>query len=279
MGFLEILKTIFGVVLITALGGTLALATNFLNLKDRYKKHKATKSKEKHKKEFIENNPDFKFTLNYLSNPPSGECHISATLVNLSNEIKYIEWVWFHFEDIKDPSKFLPSAGFHHNKMNDKWPKRLEHGEKVYISEDFTSILKNTAFDYWKKEIIVYCATLTTTGVRLRSTSIDFDKLMTFLEPIKADYKNLSKALSEKTGGSLRDIEVSLWQLQLFKRLTIHIVKQLNYNKIPIIRYLAYTHHMEIPEDTNKVWQIWEKELHKREIQPKIVEDFLKSLL
>lgn len=274
---MEILKTVFGVVLITAISGTLAVATNFLNLKDRYKKYKATKSKEKHKKDYIENNPDFKFTLNYLSNPPFGECHISTNLVNLSNEIKYVEWVWYNFEDTKNPDKFYPSAGFHHKKFDDKWPKRLEHGERVYISEDFTSFLKNTAFDYWKKGFVVYCATITTTGVHLRSSSIDFDKLMSFLEPMKEENKNLSKALAEKTGGSLRDIEISLWQLQLFNRLTVNIVKQLNYNKIPIVRFLVNKHKMELPE--NNVWQLWYTELEKRQIQPHIVENFLKSLL
>lgn len=276
---MEIIKTIFGAVLITAIGGTLALATNFLNLKDRYKKYKSTKSKEKHKKEFIENNPDFKFTLNCSSNPPFGECHISASIVNLSNEIKYIEWVWFNFEDTKKPGKFEPSVSFHHNKLPDKWPKRLEHGERIYISENFTIHLKNRAFDYWKKGFVVYCATLTTTGVHLRSSSIDFDKLMSFLEPIKEDYKNLSKALSDKTGGSFRDIEISLWQLQLFKRLTIHIVKQLHYNKIPIVKYLVITHQMELPVQVEKVWQVWYSELEKKQIQPQIVENYLKSLL
>nr|WP_314896906.1 hypothetical protein [uncultured Flavobacterium sp.] len=270
---LVILLLIFGVSVLTAIAPVLSITTDFLNIKDRFKKWRDEKKKAKHKKEFCENNPDFKFSLNYLSNPQPGKCNLSVNLLNVSKEVKYIESLEYNYEDPKNRDKFEPSAMFHNS---EKWPKRLEHGERVHVFVDFSSFLHNTAFAYWHKGFVVYCTCRTSTGDLLQSNSIDFDKLMGFMEPIEENYKNLAVLLSNKTAGSLRDIEVTLWQLQFFKRLTVHIAKQLQYNNIPIAEYLVSEHGLSTHKN---IWVHWYRELEQKKIQPRIIEEFLKSLL
>lgn len=269
----ETLNYIFGGTVITGVAAFIAITTNFLNITDRLKKLRSARKKQKYKKSFYEDHPDFKFTLNFISNPQPGKCILHATLLNISKEIKFIESLEFKFEDPKNPTKFEPSNII----MNgEKWPKRLEHGERMTSSNDFSMTLPNTAFQYWHKGFKVYCASKTTTGDFLRSNTVDFDKLMEFMEPINENYKNLAISLSKNSGGSLRDIEVSLWQLQIFKRLTVHIAKQLQHNHIPIAEYLIRDHGLIAQED---LWFHWYKDLEQRKIQPEIIEDFLKSLL
>ena len=204
----ETLNYIFGGTIITGVAAFVAIATNFLNIRDRYKKWRSARKKEKFKKSYYENNPDFKFTLNYISNPQPGKCILRATLLNVSNEIKFIESTQYKFRDTNDPERYLPSNFF----MNgEKWPKRLEHGEQFSTSVDFTMTLPNVAFAYWFKEIEVYCTCTSSTGDFLQSNSIQFDELMKFMVPLDEKYKNLAALLSNKTAGSQRDFEVALW--------------------------------------------------------------------
>ena len=74
----------------------------------------------------------------------------------------------------------------------------------------------------------------------------------------------------------LRDIEISLWELQIFNRLTVHIVKQLQSNGIPIAEYLINEHGLIVQED---MWSHWYRDLENRRIQPSVVEEYLRSLL
>lgn len=269
----ETLNYIFGGTIITGIAAFIAITTNFLNITDRFKKWKSGRKKQKYKKSFYENHPDFKFSLNYLSNPQPGKCILNAKLLNVSNEIKFIESTQYKSEDPKNPKKHVPTNIF---MDGEKWPKRLEHGEHFSTSVDYSITLANEAFQYWHKGFKVYCICKTTTGDFLQSNSIEFDKLMDFMDLIDEKYKNLALLLSKKTGGSQRDIEVSLWQLQIFKRLTVHIAKQLQFNKIPIAEYLI-TEHGLIPQE--KIWYHWYSDIEQRKILPKVIEEFLESLL
>lgn len=76
----ETFKYIFGTVLITAIGTIFAIPGNFLNIKDRFVKWTELRKKRKFKEVFKEGNPDFNFTLNYLSNPEPGKCVLRATV-------------------------------------------------------------------------------------------------------------------------------------------------------------------------------------------------------
>mgnify|MGYP003609162823 CR=1 FL=1 len=262
-----ILSVLFGTTVITAVAAIFAITTNFLNIRDRFKKWKTEK---KDKKKFSGNNPNFDFSLNYISDPQPRKCILHMRLINFSKEIKFINSLNYHFEDTNNPQKLEPLHLF----MNaEKWPKRLEHGESFYVSTDFSMTLPNVAFQYWRKGFVVYCTCNSSTGDSLRSNSVDFDKLMEFMEPINENYKKLAILLSNKTGGSLRDIEVSLWELQIFKRLTIHIAKQLQFNNIPIFEYLISVQNLSPQKDS------WYTDLEQRKIQPEIIEGFLKTLL
>lgn len=266
-------QLILGTSILAAIAAFFAITTNFFNIRDRFKKWRSERKKAKYKKTFFENNPDFEFSLNYLSNPQPGKCILYANLLNISKEIKYIESFEYKFEDPKNPTKIEPSQMFING---EKWPKRLEHGERVAISTDFSMTLPNVAFQYWKKDYQVYCTSKTSTGDFLRSNKIDFDVLVNFLEPINERYKGLAVSLSKKTGGLHRDIEISLWELQIFNRLTVHIVKQLQHNSIPIVEYLIDKHGLIVQED---IWSHWYRDLEHRKIQPIVVEEFLMSLL
>lgn len=265
-------QLIFGTTIITAIAAIFAITTNFLNIRDRFKKWK-TEKKDKHIKTFSDNNPKFNFSLNYISDPQPRKCILYISLVNLSKETKYINSVNYHFEDSNDPQKFEP---IHMVINGEKWPKRLEHGESFSISTDFSMTLPNVAFQYWQKGFTLYCTCNSSTGDSLRSSSVDFDKLMEFMEPINENYKNLAVLLSRSAGGSQRDIEVSLWELQIFKRLTVHIVKQLHHNSIPIVEYLIDKHGLIVQGD---IWSNWYRDLEQKQIQPIVVEEFLKSLI
>ncbi len=265
----EILKIFFGTTIITGVAAILAITTNFLNIRDRFKKWKVEK-KDKQNKKFSGNNPNFDFSLNYISDPQPRKCILHIRLLNVSKEVKFINSLNYHFEDINNPEKFEPV----HLIINaEKWPKRLEHGESFYVSSDFSMTLPNVAFQYWKKGFVVYCTCNSSVGESLRSNSVDFDKLMEFMEPINENYKNLAVLLSNKTGGLLRDIEISLWELQIFKRLTVHIVKQLQINNIPIVEHLVLVHNLTTQKD------LWYKDLEERKIRPEIIENFLRSLI
>ena len=266
-----VLKLIFGGVILTVIATILAIANNFLNINDKYIKWKKHKNKLQFKATYKINNPDFKFSLNYLSNPEPGKCILQTTVLNVSKDIKYIDCISYNFENPSNIQNIEPSLLFVNG---EKWPKRIEHGERFATSVDFQSHLINTLFQYWKKGIKVYATCKSTTGDFILSNSIDYDLLVTFLAPINESYKNLSIILSQKSGGSQRDIEVSLWQLQIFGRITVHITKQLQQNNIPIVQYLIDKHGLINKKD---LWNHWYRDLEEKKIHPSVIEGFLYS--
>ena len=82
------IQFILGTSVLAAVAALFAIATNFLNLRDRLKKRISERKKIKYKKTFLENNPNFDFSLNYMSDPEPGKCILYANLLNISKEIK-----------------------------------------------------------------------------------------------------------------------------------------------------------------------------------------------
>jgi hypothetical protein len=272
MNTLEIIKLIFGTTIITSLAALIAILGNFFNIRERYIKWKKEKKLNKSRSIFSENNPDFKFSLNYVSNPKPGKCQLSVSVLNTSKEVKFIEELTYNIVDPRFPKNVTPFSYMN----GEKWPKRLEHGERFYVSIEFSSTLSNMAYQCWGKGAKVYCTTRSTTGDLLQSNSIDFDKLMDILEPISEKYLNLADKLSRKTGGTKRDIEITLWQLQFFGRLTVHIARQFQNNKIPIAEYLIQEHGLNFQKD---LWFHWHHDLEEKKIQPDVIEGYLNRLL
>ncbi|HBD25236.1 hypothetical protein [Flavobacterium sp.] len=267
---LDSFKIIFGSVL-AIIVGFFAITNNFLNISDRILKQFNGRVKKKYKKDYIEGNPDFKFVFNYISHPKPSKCDVTVNIVNISKEVKFLQTVIFHFEENKNPDKYYPTTLFINK---EKWPKRLEHGETFSIKYDFTNTIINTLFEYWKKGFKVYVKSQSTTGDLIKSNSINYDKLVEFLEPLNQDYYDLSVDVSDKYQCSQRDIEVTLWQLQFFERITVHMVKQLQQNNIPIVQFLINEYHLELKED---LWYNWYRDLEEKKIPAKVLEDFLKS--
>lgn len=259
---------------IGAIALILGLIESFFNITGRFKKWKEKSKKAKFKETYIENRPDFEYTFGYISNPPPGKCKLSIGFKNVSNEIKFIEMFSYNFEFKNNKNHYLPPLSVLNG---EKWPKRLEHGERFHISMDFENTLYNSIFDYWKKDVQVYSRCNSSTGDLLRSNSVDFDVLTKFIEPLNEHYQKLALKLSKKFNGSQRDIEVSLWQLQLFKRITVHIAKQFHNNNIPILEYLVSEQNIVLGE--GYFWSQLYSDLEKRKISSNTIESFLKTLV
>lgn len=265
---------IIGAAIISSLITLIATGDSFLNLRDRFKNWRLEKKKAKFKETYQEDHPDYEFRFGYISNPPNGKCILSIEFKNLSNEIKFIEPISYHYEYKTDKNHYLPSGSIIDG---EKWPKRLEHGERFYLSVDFNSFLYNNIYDYWRKDVQVLSKIRTSTGDLLRSNPVDFDVLVNFLEPLNENYKDLAVKLSQKFNGSLRDFESSLWQLQIFKRITVHIAKQLHEKNIPILEYLVSEQNIVLGD--GYFWSQLYRDLEKRQISSNTTESFLKTLV
>ncbi len=265
---------IIGTAIISSLITLIATGESFLSLRDRFKNSKIDKKRAKLKETYQENHPDFDFSFHYISNPPVGICRLSIGLKNLSKEIKYIEPISYYFEYKHNRNINLPPCSIINS---EKWPKRLEHGERFYLNIDFNSFLYNNIYDYWRKDVQVLSKIRTSTGDLLRSNPVDFDVLVNFLEPLNENYKGLAVKLSQKFNGSLRDFESSLWQLQIFKRITVHIAKQLHEKNIPILEYLVSEQNIVLGD--GYFWSQLYGDLEKRQISSNTVESFLKTLV
>ncbi|WP_205500037.1 hypothetical protein [Rufibacter psychrotolerans] len=264
---------IFGSVAITAFAAILAIAVNLFNIRDRYKKWKDGKQKSNFKKDYKEENPDFEFSLIDVSNPAPGKCILSSRILNKSKEVKYIESISYNFQFLDNRKDYEPNCFF---VDGEKWPKRLENGERFHVSVDFSSSLINSLYRYWQYDVVVYAATRSTTGDLLRSNSISYNKLTNYLPPIEEKYKSLAMILSQKTGSHPRHIEATLWQLQIFNRVTSHIGKQLQQNQIPFEQYLIERHGLTPTIDP---WYHWDKAIWEKNILPLEVEEYLKSII
>ncbi len=258
-------------IVLTAAGAIFAFSNNLFNHVERFKKWKQKKKKNKYKSAYIENNPDFEFRTGYISNSPPGICKLTISIINRSLEVKYINMVSYNFK-IPNNDKFLPPCQI---LRPDQFPKRLENGEPFYIQEDFHNILFNTLYNYWKKDAEVFATCNSTVGDHLRSNSLEYDKLVERLIPIKKEYKRLTIDLHIKFGGSLRDIEVSLWQLQLFDRMTSGIAQQLQNNQIPILQILNSKCGLVLKD---KSWYDIYKELEMKKIPPNLIFNYLNDI-
>lgn len=98
MDISETFKLIFGTALITAIAAILAITSNFFNIKERFVKWRELRKKGKFKEVFKEVNPDFNFTLNYLSDPAPGKCVLHTRVLNVSKEVKYIDDISYNFQ-------------------------------------------------------------------------------------------------------------------------------------------------------------------------------------
>lgn len=264
--------------ILTIVGGILAISNNFLNLRDRLKK-KEKKSKIKQvidlptKDDYIIDNTSFKFNLSFVSNSPPGICKLTSSFVNLSGETKFIEPISYNFEIQENKQQYEPSCLIMNN---ENWPKRLEHGQRFYISVDFQHILHNNIFRYWKKNVLVNATCNSSTGDYLRSNNIKFDELIKCLIPLKEEYSHLAKELASKGKGSIRDLEAILWQLQIFDRVTSHVVQQLEQNQIPILKFLNLNYGL-ILNGTD--WPRFQRNLESKKVAPSVMIKFLNILI
>lgn len=260
-------------VILTVTGAILAITNNVFNIKEKFKNWIGKNKKKKFKSSFIENNPDFEFRTGYISNSAPGVCKLTISIINLSKEIKYINMVSYNFE-IPNDDKYLPPYQI---LRQGQFPKRLENGEPFHIKEDFHNILFNTLYEYWQKNVKVYATCRSTVGDLLRSNFVEYDDLVKRLIPLKVDYENLAHDLAEQFNAQNRDIEVSLWQLQHFDRITSHVAKQLQQNNIPVLQFLIQNHGIVWKD--NSSWPQIYRELETKKIPPKILIENLKSLI
>ncbi|KOH42837.1 hypothetical protein [Sunxiuqinia dokdonensis] len=253
--------------IVSVLAGILAIGNNIFHLRDRFvnwrkKRKRRNRDKIGNKKNYIENHPSFEFSLGYVSNSPLGTCTLSISFLNLSFETKFIEPITYEFEFLSNKKQREPNIFFSNSEV---WPKRLEHGQRFAFSLDFQNTLSNNLFRYWKKGVQVYAVCHSSTGDYLRSDAIGYDELVKHLVPLKKEYSDLAKKLAITRGGSLRDIEASLWQLQLFDRITVHVVRQLQENNIPSLAYLNMEYGLVLK---NFSWTQIYTDLENKKIAP-----------
>lgn len=268
MEWITSLGIIVGIVI-----GIIAFPDYIIGYLKHYKNWKKRKTESKLKNFYQENHPNYDFRIGYISNSPIGVCKLTLTFLNKSNEVKFIDMPSYECELANNEDFYLPGWMV---MSGEEWPKRLEHGERFHININFESFLNNSIFNYWQKGVYVYAKCQSSTGDLLRSNKIHFDELVKRLEPLNEDFKVLAKKLSINSGESLRDFEASLWQLQIFKRLTVHIAKQLQYNRIPIAGYLKNEHDITLQE--NK-WHLIDRVLNEKNIPQNKIVDFLNLLL
>ncbi|MDI1322267.1 MAG: hypothetical protein PSV36_05925 [Algoriphagus sp.] len=276
----EILTWIFGPVLITALAAGVTFVTNFLNLRDRFLKwRKERKISIQEKKlnlkdaEAPEKKENFIFKIGFISNSAPGKCILTISIINKSGEVKFVDPLSYNFQFKQTPNIYQPATMV---MSNENWPRRLEHGERFATTTEFHLILNNNLFQYWKRDVLVFATTRTTIGDELKSNSIEYDKLAENLIPLIEEFKNLAKEISEKLNGYYIDVYVSLWQLQIFNRLTTHIAKQLNDCGIPMLDFLISDHKLTFEKYP---WGEWYRPLEEKKIPPSEIVKFLQDFI
>lgn len=280
MDSVELLKWIFGPIVITGLAATLTFITNFLNLRDRFLKWRNEKKERKGKIEKplnVEATPEiqenFIFKIGFISNSAPGKCILTISIINKSGEVKFVDPLSYNFQFKQTPNIYQPATMV---MSNENWPRRLEHGERFATTTEFHLILNNNLFQYWKRDVLVYATTRTTIGDELKSNSIEYDKLAEKLIPLNEEYKILAKKISEKLKGNYMEVYISLWQLQIFNRLTVHIAKQLNDCGVPILVFLMQDYKLKFEKYP---WGEWYSPLEKMKIPPSEIVISLKEFL
>ena len=260
------------IVVLSAVAAIFAISNNSFNLFEKCKNWKEKRNRKKFKSSFVENNPDFEFRTGFISNSPPGICRLTISIINRSLEVKYINMISYNFQIHNDDRSLPPSQILRPG----QFPKRLENGEPFQFQEDFQNILINSLYDYWNRDVKVYATCNSTVGDYLRSNSVEYDKLAEQLIPINGEYKDLAINLHKKFHGSQRNIEVSLWQLQLFGRITSNVVKQLHENNIPVIQFLVVNHGI-VWKGISSWPQIY-RDLETKKLSPVILLEHFKSL-
>lgn len=274
----ELILWIFGPIIITGLAATLTFITNFLNLRDRFLKWRKEKNEikeeiDKQKINTIDIPENFIFKIGFISNSEPGKCILSITIINKSGEVKFVDPISYNFQFKQNPNLLQPATLV---MSKENWPKRLEHGERFATSIEFQSILNNNIFQYWKRSVLVYASTTTTIGDKLQSNLIEYDKLADKLIPLNDEYVILAKEISKKLNGHYRDIHISLWQLQIFNRITVHIAKQLNDCNIPVMEFLMKNYGLKFEKYP---WVEWYRPLEEMKIPPGDILNFLTKFL
>ncbi|MGY6744926.1 MAG: hypothetical protein ACXIUQ_19495 [Cecembia sp.] len=278
MNSVEVFSWIFGPILITALAATVTFLTNFLNLRDRFLKWRKEKKESKKKievptngAEILKNPENFIFKIGVISNSEPGKCILNITIINKSGEVKFIDPLSYNFLFKQSPNLYQPPTMV---MSKEKWPIRLEHGERFATSFQFQTILNNNLFQYWKKGVLVYATSRTTIGDNFKSNTLEYDKLAEKLIPLNDEYRDLARIISEKINGYYREVYVSLWQLQIFNRLTSHIGRQLSNCGIPVIIFLKEQYGLSYENDP---WYEWDKKLLEIKIPPSNIIAFLNN--
>lgn len=243
------------------------------NLSEKLKNWQNARRKRKHKSSFVENNPDFSFIIGHISNAPPGTCLVTTKITNQSQEIKYISLVSFNFDVPNSKGVPPPYQIFKEGQTLE----RLENGEVFLLKHNFKILLSNTLYDYWQKGVTVYATCKSTVEDHLKSNSIEYDNLANHLIPLRADYKDLALKLSKKFGATSRNIEVSLWQLQLFKRVTGNVVMQLQQNNIPIVQFLI-KNYSNIRQNSSS-WPRMCKIIEETHISPRAIVIYLQTMI
>ncbi|MBN7812766.1 hypothetical protein J0A68_17560 [Algoriphagus sp. H41] len=271
---------IFGSVFITALAATLTFITNFLNLRDRFlnwRKVSDSSGKREEMGAVIETEAKkiepFIFKIGCVSNSEPGKCILMVTIINQSGELKFIDPISYHFQFVENTDLLQPSTMV---MGSDKWPKRLEQGERFTTKVEFHIILNNSLYQYYKRNVVVFGSFSSTVGDTVKSNHLEFDKLTETLVPLNSEYVILAEKLAKKLKGCYWEVYLSLWQLQIFKRLTVHIAKQLNQCKIPMKEYLINEVGFTFEKDP---WYEWYRPLEEKKIPAVEVVRFLQSFL
>lgn len=122
-----------------------------------------------------------------------------------------------------------------------------------------------------------YATCTSTVGDHLKSNLIEYDDLVQQVIPLRLEYESLAHDLAKKFNALNRDVEVSLWQLQHFDRITSNLVKQLQQHNIPTLQFLTQNHGIVWKD--NSSWPQIYRELETKKIPPKILIEYLKKLV
>ncbi len=258
----------------TVLAMFTSLGSNLLEFWDRWRKKDIENEKEKFKKTYRDDNPDFEFRLGHISNTSPGICTLSLQFKNLSGEVQFVEPMAYCYEFRNDKNRYCPSGMIaDHNQR----VRRLEHSERFAISVNFESFIYNNIYNYWKKDVQVYATCRTGTDVLLRSNTIEFDKLAEHLVPLIDTHKVLAAQVAEKVNCDVRNIEATLWMHQIYQRTTSHIIRQLQENGIPIMEYLVnrFNISLDVIDSQYKLLV----ELDRRQFNSKVIIEYLEQLV
>lgn len=215
----------------------------------------------------------YKASLNYVSqtNPP--KALISSSITNVSGEIKFVRGITYYFKEANGTtSGFMPTGLLVLSKQ--KWPHRLENGEILHINDDLTSTIYHRLYECWRKGFVLYYTMRDTFENVVSSNNVNFDDIVKQITQPSQHAFALADSLSKKYPASHRRFLVSLWQIELFDRLQVHIFHQLirdtmNMNFVStIVQQFALT-------EPDK----WYYELEELKVKPLVIFEIIEQKL